>query len=384
MMTDTDNTGTRFSLLEIDLDEAPAKHPADMTPSELYDAMVKEGFPEPTQEPEAPVKAAQDPIDAFRIRMEEARSQRQAEEAVTRAQVRDQEVAKAGRIAEKASSYLAVAAADQTTGAVVYWQLSGDVDDADLARAWNDAGLDLGLLPNSPSPEVALNRAAKELQSRSVLIRQHPAGGWAIVKEFNDEGKLDYVVGPRVYLSKEGVIVVEPAKHQSQGEADLDACTVYEAFKKHQGLLSTTDISSALVNIASVLGAVGLRDRGGIYFVPKESIDTLHVMKTVFSVVTAHVIHEIPALKSDETVSAIVDALRREVQDAVVNVEGEINMDMGTRAAANRIKEMDALADKVSGYETLLGLELSDIQSHLSSLKAKLGNKSSWVTAIEL
>jgi hypothetical protein len=249
---------------------------------------------------------------------------------------------------------------------------------------WNDAGLDLDLLPNNPSPDVALNRAVKELQGRSVLIRQHPAGGWAIVKEKNVDSKLTYSVGPRVFLNKEGEIVIEPAAMQMQAEADVDAGTVREAFIKHQGLLSTTDISSALVNIAIKLGAVGLRDRGGIYFVPKESIETLHQMKTVFSATTQHVIHEIPAMKSDETMAAIVDALRREVSDVIVDVEGELNQEMGTRAAANRIKDVQALMQKVSGYETLLGFALTETQTRLTGLTQKLGNKSSWVTQLEV
>src|SRR5512147_3180225 len=46
-----------------------------------------------------------------------------------------------------------------TAGSISYWRLSGDVDRAKLAKAWQAQGLDLKLLPNVAGDSVALGRA---------------------------------------------------------------------------------------------------------------------------------------------------------------------------------------------------------------------------------
>lgn len=283
---------------------------------------------------------------------------------------------------------VAVKHADDSTGAVVYWQLSGDVDVASLRAAWQAEGLDEAMLLNPASPDVALRRAVKELATRNILVRQDPKGGWTFVHEETKTGALAYRVGTRVFLV-DGQITVE----KGEGETDVDAhrslSVIVAEYEEQRRKITTADASVWLVRLAGRLGAVALREAGGVYFVPRgEPVQTMAKVRKAFARCSSFVVYEIPAVRSTETLRAIVDSVTREARTFIADLETEINAgDMGARKATNRVADVDAMVAKLRQYGTLVAATAplaADVEKKLGELKAKLVTMTSRTSQLEI
>src|SRR6185312_3477342 len=159
---------------------------------------------------------------------------------------------------------IAVENKSDVTGGVVYWQLTGEVDGATLVAKLIEQGLEESDAPALATPEVALGRAAKELQGRSVLIRKmKAAGGWAVVHETEVNAELVTQQILRVYLQgekdNEEVKYVPTSGHEEQAAIEFNR--IIAEYNKVRAALSVVDLSSWLVKLASKLDGVPLRDR---------------------------------------------------------------------------------------------------------------------------
>lgn len=285
------------------------------------------------------------------------------------------------------ATLVAVSKADETTGAISYWQLSGDVELAKLEEARKAAGLEEEKFPKAISVEVALRRSIEDLKNRHVMVRSNPKGGWHLVHEVTDgDGNVSYHVGAHIFINKENAVCVEPGQGETPEQAAEVAVGVRAAVDAHRGKLSTVDISDWLVRLARSLDAVTLRQRGGIYFVPCDAMEMFNKVKAALKVAhPAHTVYEIPALRSDSTVTAIVDAVATEVSDLVIGVEAELqDPEFGARAAHNREETVVALIEKVRRYERLLGKPVGSAIKTLQDLNQKLSQKGTRFERLEV
>lgn len=278
----------------------------------------------------------------------------------------------------KDNHLIAVSQADESTGAVVYWALEGAVKLETLQAAWDAEMLDAALLPEPPSAEVAFRRAVQEQAESNLLVRKHPQGGFSFVYERREGGKLSYDVGVRVFLNDAGEI-----------EADgISGLTDYVkvSYARTRQELSAVDISAWLVDLVSRrLKGVPLRDRGGVYFVPKQNVALLKQIKRALCSVTAHTVHEIPAMSSKEAIEAVLEAIRREASTVVAEIENETQGDeVSRRVAGNRIAMLHELSAKVNGYERLLGVSLNSVTDRINALVARLSGFSTRFNNLEV
>lgn len=278
----------------------------------------------------------------------------------------------------KEGKLVAVAQADESTGAVVYWQLTGTVHTETLKNAWLAAGLREDLLPKQIGPTMAFSRALKEFECRNVLVRKHNKGGWGILATQEVEGKMAFVETARVWLGEDNTIKFDGAETGWALE-DLE-----RLFRDAMENLSHIDVSAWFVWLLGQFHAVALRDRGGIYFVPRQAMELFHQAKAVIETVSQHVLCEIPAMHSSEAVQAIFDAISREAADTLMDVANEIAGDIGPRAARNRMEDLNTLKTKVAGYEALLGRELGGVKDQIKALNAKLNEVSSRTSLLEV
>lgn len=273
------------------------------------------------------------------------------------------------------------------TGEIVYWQLTGTTDRAKLAEAFVTNGVDEENLPSIASPELALGRAMRELQSRSTLVRKlKAAGGWAVVRETEVAGKLDYQQVVRVYLDgkKEEEVLKFEATDGLNDEAQVEFDRVVAEYNKQRASLTVVDISGWLVKLASKMDGVPLRDRGGIYFVPAANVENFHKVKAALAEVSGNVVYEIPAMHSTETVKSIVDAVARDAQSFIDDVESELNGEIGVRAAKNRKDEVAEMVKKVERYEKLLNQDFKSTVDSLKKLGERLGKVTSRAAQLEI
>ncbi len=274
-------------------------------------------------------------------------------------------------MAENTGIVAVVDSSHESTGTITLWHLSGQVTHAALSDAWRDAGLDEELLPSVVTPKRALSRAVNDLKGPRRLIRpllNH--AGFAVVDEMAVEGdqeKLDHVQTCTVKLSAEtGRPTVEPAGH-------LLVHSIEHAFDAHMAGLSQTDISVWLTDLAKKLKAVALRESGGIYFIPRPNVQAWKQMIGALREASSHVVIEIPAMRSDEAVEAILDSVMREVESEVVHVEDELSEgSLGSRGITSRVAHASVVEEKVAFYEDLLGTRLDSLRERLAQLQANL------------
>ncbi|MHA1573353.1 MAG: DUF6744 family protein [Alphaproteobacteria bacterium] len=261
----------------------------------------------------------------------------------------------------------------EQAGAIVYWRLSGAVDAVRLTESWSEAGLAEAMLPETPTPEAALRRAVYEQKSRRRLVRKLPNGkGWAIVDERVEGDDLKYDTGIRVFLNKIGQAAFAFDENNEERAAIVCGQIAF-AFNKHLDEFTATDISSWLVRFASKCGAVSLRERGGIYFVPRTTIEHWRLAVNAIKLASDHHCYEIPALKSSDAVDAILDAVVREAQAATDEMQEEMSKgDLQSRALINRSDRCDQVLAKLKQYEDLLGANLGEIAERVDDLKADI------------
>lgn len=260
-------------------------------------------------------------------------------------------------------------------GGITYWRLSGGVNGERLRAAWAARGLPEGLLPLLPSPETALTRAVKKHEGRrngaTILARPLPeAQGWVLKHELPTQDKRDltYSTEARVFVDKLGRF------GSDRPESELSRAVEAE-YPRALGELSASDVSSWLVRMASYVRAVSLRDAGGVYFVPRDTLATWRSVVHALRAASSHAVFEIPAMRGEECVAAVLDALRQECDEEVKRMETEIlaaPSGLSKRGIATREQHLDRLRSKVEGYCTLLGARQEELLSRLDEVRASL------------
>lgn len=263
-------------------------------------------------------------------------------------------------------------------GAVSYWRIASDTNLVTLAAAWKKHGLAEDQLPTPPKDEVALGRAVADMVEKRVLVRPLARrGAWGIVQETVTERpgttpRLDHTTLVNVFF-RQGQMVVEQAQGTWE-QRNLYVARVDDAFNRHRNSLAHSDISSWLLGIAYKLGAVSLRDSGGVYFIPRKDIEIWNKVADAVEE-TGSTIFRIPAMRTAETVAAITDALTAEAAAVAQTMEDELMATgddaLGVRALKTRAVSATALLEKLSTYEELIGRQL-DIRQRIESLSANI------------
>ena len=263
--------------------------------------------------------------------------------------------------------FLAVPEGTPQAGAMIWWELSGLVDVLQLRTAWQAAGLDIMLVPEDVAPKQALRRAVETLAEQRKLVRPLAGReGFSLVEETAEGEPLAYKQSVVATVDTLGQLKVEPP------EGAL-ADTIKASYQRHLDNLVPSDISGLLVRFCESLDAVALRARGGFYFLPPASVDKFRIAAQVVRSVGAHVCYEIPALRTESAVQAILAAVEREASAEIEEFESILaNVEAGPRALKTKARQCDRVACKVANYEALLGASLAELQERLSGLRSRL------------
>jgi hypothetical protein len=265
-----------------------------------------------------------------------------------------------------ASDIIAVPEGAPTAGAIVWWRLSGGVLIDDLEEAWADAGLNLDLLPSTPTGITALRRAIQEYQGEHRLVRKlGDRSGYAIVSEIAEGRELDYNVDTRVVLGQSGL---EFSWASQDFEAYIEA-----SYAAHLSELSPSDVGSWLVKRLEACDGVKLRDTGGIYFVPHTTIAGWRIIAGAVQDASSHVVFEVPALRNETAVEAILDAISQEAKTEADRLAEDMLQDkLGARALNNRAELCSQMREKLRRYEGLLGRSLETFSERFEDLGEQL------------
>jgi hypothetical protein len=286
----------------------------------------------------------------------------------------------------RVTDYVITPEAVETAGCVTYWRVSGDVNIDAFTKAWIDAGLDAKFLRKAPEPATALRRAVLGLADRKAvgetkeirtLVRpQQEPHSWAVVTEVVEKGEAPRYSTQVIVSFVDGHPQFETLTHSEEDASNISA-RVLLAYNSQQGSFATEDITGWLVKLARLQGAITLRESGGVYFIPRPSMDFWTKAADVVEAVSGkgHQVFRIPAMKNSEAVAAIVDAIQAEAAKVAETMEEELlatgDDQLGKRAVKTRQTDVEALLGKLADYETLLGLQL-DVRARVEALQANL------------
>jgi hypothetical protein len=268
-----------------------------------------------------------------------------------------------------------------TAGLISYWRLKDTIKLDALTAAWTARGLDPALLPKSVTDEVAFGRAVREQAAKRRLVRPlKRRGAWAVVDErIVDERPVYLTVLTARFDSATDDDAGGPRFHQEEGHTSAyiglrDA--IVTAYVRNQGELDSTDISAWLVTLAAKQSAVSLRETGGIYFVPRPHVDFWRRAASAIESVSGHRIFKIPAMRNNEAIDAITEAMTAEAERAANEIAEELSRTgdeaLGNRALKTRAETCAALQSKVAAYEGFLGVQMTRVQERLSLLSANI------------
>lgn len=272
----------------------------------------------------------------------------------------------------------------ETAGAITYWSLEGEVELLGLRQALEIEGLEGSFLPSGVTMQEALARGARaSCSSNRQLVRPlDKRGAWAFIQETvtqGDELAHQQLLTGRVSLVDQGdgtkkeVYDVRRAAGAERTEAlDQLADQILAAAEHQRGILSANDVSWWLVYVAKQLHAVGLRDRGGVYFVPRDVLPTWRKIARVLADETGHKVFEIPAVKTDEAVEAILTAVKAHVSAKFAEAEEYLSGKLSNKGLNALERTLGETQEYVEHYVGLLGTALPELVSRLEGIKGAL------------
>lgn len=272
----------------------------------------------------------------------------------------------------------------ETAGAITYWSLEGETNLRDIRDALMIEGVEGRLLPTGPTMQEALARGAKaSCRDNRQLIRPLQRGAWAFIQEQVNADNLhlehQQILTGRVLLventdgTKREAYDVQAARGVERTEAlDQLVDEILSEADRQRGLLTANDVSWWLVYVAKQLHAVGLRERGGVYFVPRDVLPAWRKIARVLSEETGHKVFEIPAVKTEEAVEAILTAVRTHVVSSFKEAEEYLQGKVSNKGLNAIEKKLDETKGYVSHYVDLLGQALPDLADKLENIRGAL------------
>ncbi len=258
-----------------------------------------------------------------------------------------------------------------TGGAISYWTLSETPVTA-LEEAWLYAGLDPDLLPPTPSPTEALRIAMRSETRYQLLARSVSSTRWVLKRENVDAAGTD--------LDWETVAAAEV--HSDSGElvvhaAEPLASSVRAAYEHALTHHTATKLSGFVVRQCRAHAAVGLRDTGGIYYVPPGYVDDWRDFAAALSDANSRShVFLIPAMRGDDAVRAVTSALEADITGHVTKMRDEAAKGLAVATLTRRLRACETLRAKVAAYRGLLGsatdavdASVRGLAQHLAALK---------------
>jgi hypothetical protein len=255
-------------------------------------------------------------------------------------------------------------------GATVWWTLTGWTSRGVLRDAWVRQGLDEAALPELPTPEKRLGRAVQRVGELRRLARPvERRGHWAVVLEsVEGEGVAARVTHTQSLTVR---IVAGVPEYQHTGEQSLAlSIAIRDEYAAREGLLHRDDVSLWLAKVIAGLHGTPLRPKGGLYYVLPSQVEQWRKVCNALEEAGAGSCYTLPTLKGEEATRAVLDALVRDVSDTAQDYSDKVHSgELGARALRARVKDCDALLERVAAYDDLLGGALDVLRQRVAQVQ---------------
>lgn len=276
------------------------------------------------------------------------------------------------------SKYVISADIDENLlGGLVLWSTSGG-SFTNIQKAFTEEGL------KAPEPlqgaEVAvrgLKAVAKSLSNHKdtcLVVSLRKRGSYALVCQITDTKSADHFQLARVDADGEGQLHVHAspllgeAKQLDELALHARVSTAFDAERAHY---DGSDVGGLLVDRIRGLGGVAVRDRGGVYFVPREGMATVRKLQRALRAATGTVVHVVPTLRTEDMAALVVESLASHVETFCHKVREDLPK-MGDRARESRQGALSGLLSTVERYEKLLDTSLTSVREQIAQVNDAL------------
>lgn len=273
-------------------------------------------------------------------------------------------------------------------GCMVWWD-PARLPVSGLKDALDSVGL-TNLLPKASTVPAALRETLSSfIEAANVKVRGKPIAinplaedvkGFEAVRQ--DRGSVenvhDFVMS---VVLDETTQRVQIAKHNPQYLPQVSAIQakledkMTEVFRDHLDFYPTTMVSGCLSRVVQALGGVLCRRAGGVYFLPEASLQRFEPLANSIDKLgsVAITITKFQLRPGERSYELVVKSIRDEVSDALIEIEEGLK-ELGTKkqrsdGEATRLATLAALRAKVTKYETLLGVALTDCHTAVQSVE---------------
>ena len=262
-------------------------------------------------------------------------------------------------------------------GDIVFWALAdARIDRVTLESLWTEAGLDLDLLPEPPTPEKALKLAVRETQvgQKQRLIRfgkeDEAEIVFVIVREHRDEdGNLSYSTEARITLDREREVVSSDTPTH-----DL-ALAIVAGFQLLRTTHTPDDIRRALVKALASFKSVTLRESGGIYWTPSPFAEKLRALQGAIERIGTSRLYLLPVHRSPDAERTLGEMARGSIEEELGALKTEIQSFVDrpperTSTLSRRFEAFETLRSRASLYRDVLRCQVQDLDAELTTLAA--------------
>lgn len=274
--------------------------------------------------------------------------------------------------------------ADQGPGFVVFWSVQGGQDRNAIESALASAPPSIASnFPGAPSPVAALQRAKTSTAGKvlGVVMRSIAKGSIALVSETTGNasakaGQLDYSHGVTVSVPTGTATALRVDGYDETAQDCLSAANELAlAYADHMTRVEAADLSAWLTACTDDLGAVSLRPRGGVYFIPASKGAELALLKKAASATGAAQLYTM-ALSGDKgTAKDVAGAtaesflgdfktIEREVSNWTDGLTDSKRPGRGFNALSSQLK---TLKDRVFMYREVLAAQENTLSAVIES-----------------
>lgn len=274
-------------------------------------------------------------------------------------------------------------------GMFVWWE-PGKMRVADLEAALNAAGYG-HLLPKASTVPAALKETlARFIEKAKIKVRGNPVDinplredirGFEAVKQ--DRGDTENIHDFVMSIVLDDNSQVRIAKHNSQyvPQADIIKDQLEQAmtgmFQEQLDWYPTSMVSGCLSRVIACMGGVLCRKAGGVYFLPEGAAEKFEPLAEAVDKSDGQlsvVITKFPLKPGERSYKLVLESIRKEISDALIEVEEGLRQlgsaKQRSNGQATRLSTLDALKEKVSQYEALLGVTMKDMHDAVGKVKA--------------
>lgn len=144
---------------------------------------------------------------------------------------------------------------------------------------------------------------------------------------------------------------------------------IKKLFEEYQNTLTSQDVRNMVIGILSTAHVVGVRQRGGIYFVASKFQDLVEKLSNLLSKLPGECeLAVAPQVDVESTKKAIYKAFIVGLKEKIATFQTELTSDMRKSTLANRLDEFKQLREEISFYSDALSFQAQDLDASLQEL----------------